>query len=162
MWVADQPETSLRVCRLVQQYLNDAPVVEFPLSDQVTLEDVEFIFQFPEDTFLDIDPQDTLIYTATAVSWLTFNPDTRTFNGTPTNDDVGFHTVQINATDSNGDVAFDIFVIQVINVNDAPYVSSELVDQTAREGDSFSYTFLEATFEDVDPEDTLLQEEIGE
>ncbi|MEG4634679.1 FG-GAP-like repeat-containing protein [Microcoleus sp. AR_TQ3_B6] len=47
-----------------------------------------FEYQFPQNTFTDPDPGDTLTYTATLMdgsplpSWLTFNPDTRTLSGT--------------------------------------------------------------------------------
>jgi subtilisin family serine protease len=47
-----------------------------------------FEYQFPQNTFTDPDPGDTLTYTATRLdgsplpSWLTFNPATRTLSGT--------------------------------------------------------------------------------
>jgi phospholipase/lecithinase/hemolysin/cyclophilin family peptidyl-prolyl cis-trans isomerase len=46
-------------------------------------------------------------------NWLTFNPTTRTFSGTPTNDNVENLNIKAIATDKAGATASDIFVVAV-------------------------------------------------
>ncbi|SVC76169.1 uncharacterized protein METZ01_LOCUS329023, partial [marine metagenome] len=54
-------------------------------------EDSALSFTIPADTFNDVDVGDSLTYTATLSdgsalpSWLSFNPSTQTFSGTPVN-----------------------------------------------------------------------------
>ena len=50
---------------------------------------------------------------------LSFDPATRTFSGTPTNDDVGAITVKVTADDGNGGTVSDTFALSVEDVNDA-------------------------------------------
>ena len=83
-----------------------------------------FNFQIPINTFTDIDAGDVLTYSATLENgnalpnWLTFNPTTRTFSGTPTNDNVGNLNVKVTATDKAGTSANDIFAIAVKKIID--------------------------------------------
>ena len=105
--------------------VNDAPTVVNAISAQSATEDTAFSFQFALNTFNDVDG-DTLSYSATLddssplPSWLTFDPGTRTFSGTPLNADVGAITVRVTANDGNGGTEFDDFVVTVGNDNDAP------------------------------------------
>ncbi|MBD2229709.1 putative Ig domain-containing protein [Calothrix anomala FACHB-343] len=46
-------------------------------------------------------------------AWLTFNPNTRSFNGTPSLSDVGTFSIKVQATDSSNASISDIFVIQI-------------------------------------------------
>ncbi|MBF0449228.1 MAG: putative Ig domain-containing protein, partial [Candidatus Magnetomorum sp.] len=75
------------------------------LSDQTTDEDAVYSFTFNSNTFDDVDFGDTLTYTATLdtdaqlPAWLDFDAVTRTFSGTPTNDDVGMIDITVTATD---------------------------------------------------------------
>jgi hypothetical protein len=65
------------------------PVVLDPIADQTAAEEAAFSFTVPEYTFYDFDINDTLTYSATKSdgsalpSWLTFDPGTMTFSGTP-------------------------------------------------------------------------------
>src|SRR5690606_12798857 len=74
----------------------------------------------------DVDTGDALTYTAALADgsplpvWLTFDPATRTFTGTPANADVGSFTVRVSATDSAGASASTPFDLTVANTNDAP------------------------------------------
>ena len=58
-------------------------------------------FQFDTNIFADVDIGDTVTYTATLSdgtalpSWLTFNPATRTFSGTPLNGNVGSQRLKL-------------------------------------------------------------------
>ncbi|MDK2413159.1 putative Ig domain-containing protein, partial [Aphanizomenon sp. PH219] len=113
-------------------------------------------FQIPTNTFSDIDAGDVLTYSATLEngdalpSWLTFNPTTRTFSGTPTNDNVGNLNVKAIATDKAGATVSDIFVITVENVNDAPVLKNPLLDQTVKVNSTFTFTLPKDTFSDAD------------
>jgi hypothetical protein len=84
----------------------------------------------PAGTFIDPDG-DTLTLSATLVdgsplpAWLTFNPATGTFSGTPGNNDVGSISIKITANDGDASVS-TTFALTVVNVNDAPVVSGTL------------------------------------
>ena len=146
---------------LTVENVNDAPTLNNPIPSQTATEDADFSFTFPEDTFNDVDPGDTLTYTATLADgselpgWLTFDPATRTFSGTPTNNDVGEVTVTVTATDTGAESISNNFTLTVENVNDAPTLNNPIPNQTATEDADFSFTFPEDTFNDVDPGDTL-------
>ncbi len=141
--------------------VNDAPTLSNPLVDQAASEDAVFTYQFAPDTFDDVDPSDTITYSATLVGggplpgWLSFNAATRTFSGTPVNGDVGTLGVVVTADDGRGGSITDTFTITVTNVNDAPTLSNPLVDQEASENVVFTYHFTPGTFDDVDPSDTI-------
>ena len=85
---------------------NHPPVVNAGIADQATDEDTPFGFTIPANVFADPDPGDVLAYSASAAAgrplpdWLAFDPDTRTFSGTPDNNDVG--TVNIAVTVRDG------------------------------------------------------------
>ena len=76
---------------------------------------------------------------------------TYALTGTPTNAEVGSHTVVITATDTNSASTAQTFTVVVANTNDAPVVTSTAV--TAVDEDAaYSYT---VTATDVDVGDTL-------
>ncbi len=141
--------------------LNDAPIVSSAIADQNAKQGNAFNFQIPTNTFTDIDAGDVLTYSATLEngnalpSWITFNSTTRTFSGTPTNDNVGSLNVKVAATDKAGASVNDIFVIAVENLNDAPIVNNAIADVTATENTAFSFTIPENTFTDIDAGDSL-------
>ena len=58
---------------------------------------------------------------STNAKWLTFDKSTALLYGTPTNDDVGKHWVNISIDDTI-DSAFTNFTLTIINVNDAPVI----------------------------------------
>ncbi|MDM3847921.1 MAG: putative Ig domain-containing protein, partial [Aphanizomenon gracile PMC638.10] len=141
--------------------LNDAPIVNNAIADQNAKQGNAFNFQIPTNTFTDIDAGDVLTYSATLEngnalpSWITFNPTTRTFSGTPTNDNVGTLNVKVSAIDKAGVSVNDIFAIAVENLNDAPIVNNAIADVTATENTAFSFTIPENTFTDIDAGDSL-------
>ena len=141
--------------------VNDAPVVANPLADQSTMEDAAFSFTVPANTFADVDKGDSLTYSATLAdgtdlpSWLTFNPATMTFSGTPTNNNVGILPLKVTATDTAGASVSDNFNVTVVNVNDPPVVAHPIADQTTLEDAVFSFTVPANTFADVDVDDSL-------
>ncbi|KEQ18405.1 retention module-containing protein, partial [Endozoicomonas numazuensis] len=112
---------------------NDAPVIGAGMSDQTATEEQAFSYQLPSEAFSDIDG-DSLTYSATLndgsplPSWVTFNPSTGTFSGTPDDPDLGQIIVKVTASD--GDLSTSgQFKINVAAVNDPPELqSSPLVD----------------------------------
>ena len=141
--------------------MNDGPTVENPIPDQGATEDVLFTYQFAVNVFGDIDVGDSLTYNAvesgqtSMPSWLSFNPDTRTFSGTPGNDEVGTWTIRVTAEDQTGAAIHDEFDVVVSNVNNAPTVANPVPDQDAYEDALFSYQFPLSTFDDIDDGDSL-------
>ena len=154
-----------------------------PLSDRSATEEYAFEYVFPEATFDDIDEYDSLTYSVELVSnpgtpseatsafpvdfWLSFNPDTRAFSGTPSNDDVTRNTVgsviyngdpvtvRVTATDEAGATASDDFDIVVNNNQDYPYVDSSVLStfssMTVQESDNtWDFTLPADVCKDVD------------
>ena len=78
------------------------------------------LLQLPAATFVDPDVGDALRYTATRTDgtalpvWLSFNPATLQFVGTPALSDVGAVAVLVVATDLSGATASMQFTIQVV------------------------------------------------
>jgi phospholipase/lecithinase/hemolysin/DNA-binding XRE family transcriptional regulator len=141
--------------------VNDAPTLANTIADQTAKQGNAFSFQIPTNTFSDIDAGDVLTYSATLEngnalpSWLTFNPTTRTFSGTPTNSNVGNLNIKAIATDKAGVSVSDIFVIAVENVNDAPIVANLIADQNAKQGTAFNFQIPTNTFTDIDAGDVV-------
>ena len=134
---------------------NAAPTVTNPIADQNATEDAPFSFTFASDVFDDADG-DSLRFAATLAgggalpSWLSFDDTTRTFSGTPTNEDVGSLTIRVFANDGNLSSVFDDFVLTVNNVNDDPTVDNPISDQSATQDVSFNFQFASDVFGDLD------------
>ena len=98
---------------------NVAPTVANPVPNQNATANAAFTFQFAANTFMDVDVGDTLTYTAQLTgggalpAWLSFNPTTRTFGGTPANGDVGTLIIDVIANDGNGGTVNDTFNVVV-------------------------------------------------
>ncbi len=136
--------------------INDTPTLANPIADQAATEDAAFSFQFPINTFDDVDVGDALTYSAAGVpSWLSFDAATRTFTGTPANADIGTHTITVRATDASGAFVEDTFDLVVGNTNDAPTVANPIADQNATEDAAFNFQVPVNTFDDVDVGDSL-------
>nr|WP_245217012.1 putative Ig domain-containing protein [Neoroseomonas nitratireducens] len=140
---------------------NDAPTVASPLADRTTTEDSAFSYQVPANAFADRDAGDGVTYTATLVdgsplpSWLSFDSATRTFSGTPGNDDVGAISIRVTATDGSGASVSDDFTLATSNTNDAPVLANAIADRTANEDAAFSYQIPAHAFADADVGDML-------
>ncbi|MEI7152600.1 putative Ig domain-containing protein [Pectobacterium carotovorum] len=139
--------------------VNDAPVVATPIPAQSVAQDGSLSFTVPAGTFTDPDG-DTLTLSATLAdgtalpAWLSFNPATGTFSGTPANGDVGSLTIKVTATDGSSASVSTTFGLTVTNVNDAPVVSGTIAAQSIAQGGSLSVTVPAGTFTDPDG-DTL-------
>ena len=147
--------------RLTVANVNDAPVLAAPIADQATAQGSRFAFTLPPGTFTDIDAGDTLTLAARLASgaplpqWLGFDAATRTFGGTPGNDDVGSLAIRVTATDAAGASAHGDFRLAVANVNDAPVLAARVADQATAQGARFAFALPAGTFKDIDVGDTL-------
>ncbi|BCK87235.1 hypothetical protein MIZ01_1007 [Sideroxyarcus emersonii] len=134
---------------------NLAPTLSGSLADQNATQDLAFVYQIPDTVFADPNG-DSMSYKVamadgTALpAWVQFDPATRTFSGTPSNADVRSINLSVTATDSAGLSTSGTFVLNVLNVNDAPVVSMMLADQATKENTPFSYTIPADTFTDAD------------
>ena len=97
---------------------NIPPEVVTRLVDQEATTGDLFTYVIPADAFTDADG-DRLTYAAVLSdggrlpAWLTFDPATRTFTGTPQTADVGTVSVKVTASDGNGGSVSDEFDITV-------------------------------------------------
>ena len=129
--------------------VNDPPIFT---STPVTTATEDTVYTY-NVTATDVDVGDTLSITGTP-AWLslTDNGDgTATLTGTPNNDDVGEHGVELTVTDSAGATDTQSVTITVANTNDAPVITSTPI-KTVDEDDTYTYTL---TASDVDVGDEL-------
>ena len=133
---------------------NRPPQLAAPIPKQSALEDEPFVFTLPGGSFVDPDIGDALVYGAEVPPWLQFDPASATFSGTPGNDEVGTVEVIVSATDGAGESAAGSFTLEVVNVNDAPYLVAPLAAQGGTEGQTLAFSVAGA-FADVDAGDAL-------
>lgn len=132
--------------------VNAAPVLTTPIVAPDIAEDAAFSFSIPAATFSDVDG-DSLTFTATQADgsplplWLSF--DGSNFSGTPTADDIGPLSIRVIASDGVA-TASTLFVVNVLNTNDAPVVATAIAQQTASEDAAFSFTIPVNAFADED------------
>jgi parallel beta-helix repeat protein len=102
--------------------VNTAPVVADLLLDQSATENTPFTYTVTQTSFRDAD-NDVLTYTATQndgtalPTWVSFDPTTLTFSGTPNGTAAGAYNFLVTATDPSGASASDSFALTVA---DAP------------------------------------------
>ncbi|HJT21169.1 MAG TPA: putative Ig domain-containing protein [Nitrospira sp.] len=150
--------TASEVFTLTVTDVNEAPTVTNALADQQATEKSPFSVAVPSGTFADQDSVhgDQLTYSATLAdgsplpAWLSFDVNTRTLSGTPSNADVGMLSMAMHAADLAGLTATDSFALTVLNVNDAPTVAMPFADQTVPEDAPFSIQVPTSTFADED------------
>ena len=106
-----------------------APTAGKPLAAQSIHEKDKLSYTLAEDAFHTANKDDKLSYSARLADgkplpqWLNFDAATRTFSGTPGNDDVGVLDIEISVQGKGG-AASQHLALNVINVNDAPYKSA--------------------------------------
>ncbi|NEQ09974.1 MAG: hypothetical protein F6K37_29775 [Moorea sp. SIO4E2] len=106
---------------------NIAPEVNGSIPDQVTTVSQNYIYTIPAETFTDPDG-DELALSATLEdgsplpTWLTFDPSTNTFFGTPAAGDIGTVTIKVSASD--GIVIVTASTTFTLTVNDICRVSA--------------------------------------
>jgi uncharacterized repeat protein (TIGR03803 family) len=110
--------------------VNSVPQVIHVIPNQEAFQLSPFTFTFAEDVFTDAD-NDLLTYTvqkvggATLPNWLSFNPSTRTFSGTPAVTDTTA-TIQVTASDGMGGHASVVFKIQMRVITGIDQVPQEI------------------------------------
>jgi Ca2+-binding RTX toxin-like protein len=130
-----------------------------PISDQTVFEDSYYGLSLSLQQFF--TSPETLTFGITIdgsplSDWVTYNHSGGWFSTiNPGNDQVGKHTVSVTATNASGLTVSDEFILTVVNTNDAPIVSNDLIDQTIDEDSLFSLTLPRNTFNDVDAGDNL-------
>jgi Ca2+-binding RTX toxin-like protein len=125
--------------------VNHAPVVAVAIADQTINEDSLLRFTVPSDTFSDPDGDNltlsvTLADGSPLPAWLTFDPETNTFSGTPPQDYSGQTNLSVIASDGEFSATSD-FTLTTNSVNDAPVITS------GGGGAEASYTVAENTRE---------------
>jgi len=68
---------------------------------------------------------------------------------------VGDLTIQVTATDPDGETASQAFDLTVNNVNDAPEIGTALTDASVEAGEAWQYVLPDDAFTDVDADDSL-------
>jgi hypothetical protein len=112
-------ETDSAAVAITVTTVNDAPTVANAPADQTATEDEAFEYQLPAGTFADVDAGDTLTLTAGLAGggalpdWLSFDAATRTFSGTPAEDDTGTLSLAVTAADGVGETATASFDLTV-------------------------------------------------
>jgi Putative Ig domain/FG-GAP-like repeat/Domain of unknown function (DUF4114) len=124
--------------------VNRVPVVSNPISNKAITAGTALNFTFAANTFTDPDAGDVLSYTAKLANgnqlptWLTFNPTTRAFAGTPAVGNVGELGIVVNATDKGGLSVSDNFNLVVSPIVITIPIGTK--SQTAPEGRTIDLT----------------------
>ncbi|HZW24918.1 MAG TPA: putative Ig domain-containing protein [Gallionella sp.] len=140
---------------------NLAPTINSYLPILQARADSVFTYTVAADTIIDPNPWDSVNYSATMPdstalpAWLTFDPATRTFAGTPTAADVGALQFILWGTDNYGYGTGEYVTLNIGAPNHAPLLAAALPDQAATLGSAFSYTVAPDAFADPDAGDTL-------
>ncbi|MGL3609185.1 calcium-binding protein [Rhizobium sp. G187] len=146
--------------------VNDAPVAVAPPTNQSVAVGAHLQFQLPAGLFIDPDnqimgaPGQNLTLSATLSdgtalpSWLSFNPTTGTFSGTPAAANAGVLDIIISASDGIA-VGTTRLGISVGGGNSAPTVANAIGTLSASEDSPFSFTIPSNVFADATPGDHL-------
>ena len=148
---SDETESTSATFTLTVEEVNDPPAAP-TIPAQTAIEGQSLSYQAPAF----VDPEgDSVTYTATLddgealPAWLTFDTESRTFSGTPSNADTPA-TLSITVTASDGTLSSSVtFTISAPESNQRP-PRPEVTDQTAATGRSFSYQVPEITDPDGD------------
>ncbi|MDX2228386.1 MAG: choice-of-anchor D domain-containing protein [Leptolyngbyaceae cyanobacterium bins.349] len=109
---------------------NTAPTVTAPLLDQNATATTPFQYTIAPNTFADLD-NDPLALTATLSgglplpAWLTFDPVSLTFSGTPGAGDVGTLLIDLTAADGLGGSVADTFAVAIAPAPILPIVGTD-------------------------------------
>ncbi|MCL2021453.1 MAG: putative Ig domain-containing protein [Betaproteobacteria bacterium] len=142
--------------------INHAPEVTGTLDAWEGRENLAFAFVLPQDLFTDPDG-DTLTLSATLAdgsplpTWLTFDPVTGAFSGTPEMGSAGELTIVLTATDPGGFAAslnVTLGIQPPLPINHAPEVTGTLDAWEGRENLAFAFVLPQNLF--IDPDGDVL------
>lgn len=146
--------------------VNDAPEVRGLPSNQIATAGVSFSYQLPHGTFVDPDneldglPVQQVLLSATRADgsalpgWLTFNPATGVFTGTPTAVDGGILDIVVTASDGVA-ASTTRFGIAIGTNNTSPTLGSPIAPLNATEDLEFVFDIPAGAFNDITPGDRL-------
>ena len=154
-------KTARQTIQLAIDNVNDAPIwsgTKLPLT--YLRENKDFNITLPGKLFSDVDQGDQLRYSYTIkedhnpdlASWLRIDPSTGGMFGTAPDDSPSSYTIELIATDQDGESTSTSLEVQVVDklFNRRPYLVGEpLQDMRIREGESVSFE-LPAFFRDDD------------
>ena len=153
-------DTTLGKADIIKQTSPKAPTAGKPLTAQSIHEKQRLAYTLAEDAFHTANQDDKLAYSARLADgkplprWLSFNAATRTFSGTPGNDDVGMLNIEVSAKGKGGS-ASQRLTLNVINVNDAPQIGAAIANHTSESGKPLQYRLPVNAFKDIDKGDVL-------
>lgn len=89
--------------------LNSPPNVN-PIPDQIHYSENEWVFKVPAGTFIDPDGDSLSYSTSSLPDWMSFDPQTQIFRGTPDKSQDGMsYDVNVAVDDERGGTASDVF-----------------------------------------------------
>ncbi len=146
--------STTRTFDLVIDPVNDIPVLAAPLSDRFVTEDQAFNITLQNNLTSDPDG-DVLSYNVKLAdgsnlpTWMTFNAVTMALSGTPPSNFFGPTQLRMFISDGVATISDD-FTFTVSNSNDAPVLTTPLVDKSFSTGAAFTVTLPANTFTDPD------------
>lgn len=122
--------------------VNDAPTIEGSPAISVN-QDAPYTFV---PSAIDIDGDELTFIVINRPAWLNFDSNSGELSGVPGNDDVGiYENIRISVNDGQVSAVLPSFTLEVINVNDAPFIGGEpalVVNQDER------YEFVPMSMDD--------------
>ena len=128
------------------------PTVTNPLTAQAAVAGTAFSYTIPTNTFTEAIPGDKLTYSAKLAngsplpSWLSFNPQTGQFSGTPANTSSNNLSIVVTATEMGGKSASSTMALSINNAYVAPSVVQTVPTQSLTSGTAFSYAMPGGVF----------------
>ncbi len=117
------------------KHTNFLPYVLNPLPDQPAYTGQTYSFTIPENSLIDDDGNETLTYTASLhdgnnlPDWLSFDPSTKTFSGSPT--EANSYSIKVSVTDDRGESTSDTFVLRVLEDGEKAFFMDGIIDVSA-------------------------------
>jgi VCBS repeat-containing protein len=138
---SDGTQRSNGALTVTVQGTNDTPTLAKPLADVQLAKKKAFTWRVPAGSFVDIDRNDTLHYTATLANgkplpnWLTFDAATQTFSGTAPSKTKDSIEVRITVSDGHGDCSYvsDSFKIKIGGKTQSSHSSEDRDEEKEKE-----------------------------
>ena len=115
------------------RYTNFIPYLNHQIPNQFIDSTQSFNYTFPDSTFIDDDGNNTLTYSATLSNgnplpaWLSFDPATRTFSGTPTETiNINVKVKAVDSANANASCTFSINIV-VTGIEESKYQIPESI-----------------------------------